>query len=189
MGAHVSSAGGTRYVSPADYRNLLTGTKFSPTEINDWFVKFRADYPTGVIRKADFLALYKKLFPGGDPKPFCDYIFKTYDLDNNGSVDFKEFLTTLNMTSRGTPTEKLRWTFRMYDINGDKFVSEAEFTKILSAIYRARRQPDPAGTARAKAKELMEDLDVDKDKRISEDEFVTHAMKCPSIRELLQGGV
>ena len=57
------AAGGTR-VSPSDYHELLTGTKFSPREINEWFVKFRADYPSGVIRKADFLALYKKLFPG-----------------------------------------------------------------------------------------------------------------------------
>ena len=33
-------------------------------------------------------------------------------MDKNGFVDFKEFLLAIDVTSTGTPEEKLQWAFR-----------------------------------------------------------------------------
>ena len=40
------------------------------------------------------------------------YIYRTFDTDGNGYIDFKEFLLAIDITSSGTAEEKLGWAFR-----------------------------------------------------------------------------
>lgn len=57
----------------------------------------------------------------------------------------QEFVTGLSVLSRGTLEEKLRWTFSLYDINGDGCITKEEMTEIVSAIYDLMgRIVDPA---------------------------------------------
>lgn len=45
--------------------------------------------------------------------------------------------------SRGSVEEKLRWTFQLYDINGDGYITREEMTDIVTAIYELMgRLPD-----------------------------------------------
>ena len=43
-----------------------------------------------------------------------DFIFgfRTFDRDKNNFIDFKEFLLAIDVTSGGSPKEKLQWAFR-----------------------------------------------------------------------------
>lgn len=41
----------------------------------------------------------------------------------------------LSTISRGSPTEKLQWTFNLYDINGDGCITREEMQEIISSIY------------------------------------------------------
>ena len=56
--------------------------------------------------------MYKLFFPSGNAEQFCDHVFRTFDTDKNGFIDFKEFLLAIDVTSAGTPEEKLKWAFR-----------------------------------------------------------------------------
>ena len=57
------------------------------------------------INKVFFLSLY----PDGDITVFADRAFDRFDEDKNGLIDFREFVLGLNITSRGTMEQKLRW--------------------------------------------------------------------------------
>lgn len=47
------------------------------------------------------------------------------------SVEQQEFLLAIDVTSSGTPEEKLKWAFRMYDVDGNGVIDIQEMTKIV----------------------------------------------------------
>lgn len=52
-----------------------------------------------------------------------------------GEVHFADYATALSGLSRGTTRDKLMWTFRLYDINGDGKLTLDEVQEISRAIY------------------------------------------------------
>ena len=78
--------------------------------------------------------MYAMILPEGNATVFVEQIFRIFDHDGNGCIDFKvarhlqildrklrlklllqEFMIATDMCSSGTPREKLRWAFKMYD--------------------------------------------------------------------------
>ena len=87
-----------------------------------------SDCPDGKLNTQSFMKIYSKCFPQGNAAEFCDHVFRwmflqdqpqalneafrTFDTDKNGSIDFREFLLAIDVTSNGCPEEKLNWAFR-----------------------------------------------------------------------------
>ena len=47
------------------------------------------DCPNGELTKKKFIQVYRQFFPNGQAEAFCTHIFRTFDADNSGKIDFK----------------------------------------------------------------------------------------------------
>ncbi|KAG7155259.1 Kv channel-interacting protein 4-like 2 [Homarus americanus] len=90
--------------------------------------------------------------------------------------ELRDFVTILSELSRGTMTEKLRWAFNLYDINGDGYITKEELLDIVTAIYSlVGRNATPAveeNTTQEHVDRIFEKLDINGDGMVTLDEFM-----------------
>ncbi|KAJ2951054.1 hypothetical protein O0L34_g5433 [Tuta absoluta] len=107
---------------------------------------------------------------------YAHLVFNTLDQDRSGLLSFEEFVIGLSILSRGTLEEKLRWTFSLYDINGDGCITKEEMTEIVNAVYDLMgRVLEPSvddEIVQEKVERLFQKMDLNRDGVLTLDEFL-----------------
>ncbi|KAL0488980.1 frequenin-1 [Acrasis kona] len=105
----------------------------SKKEIKQWYGAFKQQYPSGQMKREQFVETQSKLVMGRGKK-FFESLFDTFDKDKSGSIDFVEFLIGMGAGVNGSIQERLLWTFNVYDLDGDHFIQQEEMTLLIKSL-------------------------------------------------------
>ncbi|XP_033215740.1 Kv channel-interacting protein 2 [Belonocnema kinseyi] len=167
---------------PVALDELLRQTKFSRQEIRVMYRGFKQECPEGVVHEDSFKDIYAKFFPHGNSSIYAHYVFKAFDVNCNGAISFRDLLVTLSTLLRGSVYEKLRWTFKLYDVNGDGCITKSELGELVTAVHElmGRRHQHAAEDERKLRDQLdraFRKLDLNEDGVITIEEFIESCLK------------
>ncbi|CAG8457068.1 3438_t:CDS:2 [Diversispora eburnea] len=144
----------------------MEDTNFTAEEVQRLYKRFmKLDKDkSGTIEKEEFLAI-----PQIANNPLASRMIAIFDEDGGGDVDFKEFLSGLSAFSdKGNPVEKLRFAFKVYDMDRDGFISNGELFLVLKMMVGNNLKDNQL--QQIVDKTIME-ADKDMDGKISFEEF------------------
>ena len=118
---------------------------------------------------------------------YCEHVFRTFDTDQNGFIDFGEFLVAMYVTSAGSAEEKLTWAFRMYDVDGNGTIDPDEMWKVVETIYGMLSEDatEPKNSAKKKAMKILLRMDENQDGHLTKEEFLRGCLEDDELSKLL----
>uniref|UniRef100_A0A1A8R3J7 EF-hand domain-containing protein n=2 Tax=Nothobranchius TaxID=28779 RepID=A0A1A8R3J7_9TELE len=172
--------------------DLKLNTKFTETEIVQWYENFKKQCPTGRISKDEFQNIYKKFFPDSDANTYAQHVFRSFDTNDDGTLDFKEYIIALHMTSTGKTTSKLEWAFSLFDVDKNGYITKSEVTEICSSIFKLIPKdevsdlPDDENTPEKRADKLWKAFNKGENERVAEGEFIQGLLDNDDALRLIQ---
>lgn len=167
--------------------HILENTGFDREQLLDWHKGFLHECPTGRMNKESFNNFYSKIFPNGKTEKFCKNVFKVFDTDNSGFIDFTELMISISITSLGNVKNKIALAFLVYDIDKNGAIDEKEMTTLIQALFELLNfGADVRSWSSAdKAKEIMLKLDTNRDSLLSRSEFLEGCINDQAICNIL----
>ncbi|RNA31173.1 Neuronal calcium sensor 2 [Brachionus plicatilis] len=176
------------YLSEKDLMFLESNTNFNREKIIQWHNAFLIDCPNGKLDKKQFIKLYLQLEPTeGKAEKYAEYVFKAFDSDHSGFIDFTEFLLAFNIRSKGNLEARLSWTFNLYDLDNNGQIDKKELKKMFQVLFTMLNvnKKDERYNVEKRIEEILKKYDVSGDKKLSHDEFVQGIKNDEPLQKLL----
>ena len=170
-----------------DLEFLKSNTNYDTKTIKQKYRGFQYACPSGCLTAGKFCQMYEKHFPGGNSEKYCNLVFKTFDTDQNGFIDFKEFVLASYKQETGDNEAKLKLAFDMYDMDKNGIVDLQEMANCVEAIYdmvgnKSRR---PQESSEERAKHIFGRMDKNGDGGLSRQEFIEGCLKDEELSKIL----
>lgn len=187
------------WLSLHEVRRLTNLESFSAQQVLSTFAKFTA--ADGTMDKEMFrqaLSHFKVESMVRQSKDrlhlLVDRIFKLFDKDGNGRVDFNELASGLSVLCGGSQIDKVRAAFNLYDVNHDGYISLGEMRLYLTSVFKILFEVNPdseAGTGvtpeelgEITAEQAFAEADQDRDGKLSFSEFSRWFMQPKAVESL-----
>jgi len=144
------------------------------------FDAFIKHHPDGKISRKDFRSMITTCYPEmNNCKKLEKHIFRMYDTDGDGTIDFREFMILLYIMSSGTPEENLGQIFRIFDKDNDGSITRDEMQRIVKDLFelfntdeRKMSKEQRRRSSLALANSAFEEMDADADGKVTKEEFM-----------------
>jgi len=169
----MGSSNGKPVLRPEDVAALSKSSGLDETQVKQAFDAFITEHPDGKMRPKDFREMMQKALPKKDASKMEKHVFRIYDTNSDGYIDFTEFMLIFFIMSDGSPQEVLTSIFRMFDCNSDGTITQKEMTKLIKDMYGLLKEEDPNLAAKDfVAKTAFAEMDENQDGKVTTEEFI-----------------
>jgi len=178
---------GKPVLSDEDLDFIANHTAISRDQVDKHYENFLEKHPDGKIRKKDFQLMMKTCFPHTDTDKLEQHIFRMYDSNGDGHIDFREFMVVLYIMSNGSPEANLKQIFRIFDINGDGSISKKELIRIVKDLFHLLSNDDNPDKSSGEdlATSAFKEMDINSDGQVTQDEFLQACLAHERISTML----
>jgi len=185
--------------------NFTDSTHFNEVEVGNLYKVFNEMSKNGKVDKPTFNKCLERLEQYGFKSPkdiaFPERLFHMLDINGDGVVDLSEFVCGLSVLCKGTPEEKLKLSFKAYDLDGSGYISKSELSEMFKSAWlsglkalacEAHQEVDKdqlekfsSEMAEQFAENAFKTLDENNDGRLSFEEFALFVKAEPKITATL----
>jgi len=171
---------GKPIITEEDLDYIAQHTSVSREDVSSRFDAFIKHHPDGKINRKEFRSMITTCYPDmTNCKKLEKHIFRMYDTDGDGAIDFREFMVLLYIMSSGTPEENLGQIFRIFDKNNDGSITRDEMQRIVKDLYdlfntdkRKLSKAERRRSSVAMANTAFEEMDANSDGKVTKEEFM-----------------
>ena len=109
----MGSKNGKPILREEDIEALAKSSGLEAEEVKKAFDSWVAEHPNGKMKPADFKKMMSAAMPKKDAGKMEKHVFRIYDTNNDGYIDFVEFMVIFHIMSEGTSEEVLKQTFNL----------------------------------------------------------------------------
>ena len=121
-------------LSDKDRDYIAHQTSLPTSDVEKMFETFLENNPNGKIRRENFSPELRSMYSPQNLEKLENLVFSTFDTNNDGCIDYKEFMVIFHLLRDGSPEEKSLRIFQLCDIFKDGTVSYAELCYLFSFI-------------------------------------------------------
>ena len=182
----MGSKNGKPVLREEDIASLTKSSGLDEAQVKEAFNSFVAEHPNGKMKPKDFREMMSKALPKKDAGKMEKHVFRIYDSNNDGYIDFSEFMLIFFIMSDGTPEEVLTKIFRVFDVNSDGTITQKEMTKLIKDMYGLLKSEDPNLAAKDLiSKSAFAEMDKDQDGKVTTEEFIAACMGQDDLSKML----
>ncbi|XP_053996604.1 calaxin [Hylaeus anthracinus] len=111
-------------------------------------------------------------------------IFCCWDRENEGIIRMEPWIMGLDLYLRGSLRERIEFCFKVYDLNNDGFITKDEIFQLFkNCLIKQPGEEDPDEAVRDLSELALKKLDVDRDGKISFQDYKLAVMEEPLLLE------
>jgi len=177
---------GTPVLRDEDVVMLSKSSGLDEVQVREAFNAFIEEHPNGKMKPKDFREMMAKALPKKDAAKMEKHVFRIYDANNDGYIDFTEFMVIFHIMSDGSPEEVLEKIFRVFDVNSDGTITKKELKKLIKDMYNLIKTEDPEAKSKDLiAKSAFAEMDKDDDGKITTAEFIAACLSQEEMSKML----
>ena len=132
----VGTSGSSIPLSEEDLEYLVNDTNIDRDTIAAQYQVFLTKHPDCQISKSSFYSILSSCYSVTSVHRVARHIWRMYDTNMDGFIDFREFLMVLHVMKSGSSEDNLRQIFRVFDIDNDGKIDLEEMKVIVKDLIK-----------------------------------------------------
>ena len=158
-------------LSEEDLEHLEQYLNIEKAQIDEQYQLFLSIRPDGTISKKCFRSMLGNCFPGGNVKKMSKHVWRMFDTNQDGVIDFREFIMVVHVMDNGSTEDNLNQIFRVFDIDEDGKIDIEEMKRIVKDLSKLENKTEKNVNKYCLAQSVFKEMDENEDGKISQEEF------------------